>query len=98
MCRIPLRGFSATDYLARNSVSAQFEARWRARKKWGLVAFAGGGYLVSSYVESDNRDVIPSYGIGLRYMVLKAKRINLRLDYARSRDSDAVYFSVGEAF
>jgi dihydrofolate reductase len=98
LCRIPLRGFSATDYLARNSVSAQFEARWRAYKNWGVVAFVGGGYLVSTYIESDNRDVIPSYGIGLRYMVLKAKRINIRIDYARSKDSDAIYLSVGEAF
>jgi hypothetical protein len=31
-------------------------------------------------------------------MVLAAKRINLRLDYARSTDSDAIHVSVGEAF
>jgi hypothetical protein len=98
MCRIPLRGFPSTDYLGQNSFSAQFEARWRAWKKLGLVAFAGGGYLIDTYVESDSREVIPSYGVGLRYMVLKAKRINLRLDYARSNDSDAWYLSVGEAF
>jgi hypothetical protein len=31
-------------------------------------------------------------------MVLKSKRINMRLDYARSSDSDAIHFLVGEAF
>ena len=31
-------------------------------------------------------------------MVLAAKRINVRLDYARSIDSDAIHVSVGEAF
>jgi hypothetical protein len=31
-------------------------------------------------------------------MVLAAKRINMRLDFARSLDSDAVHFTVGEAF
>jgi len=33
-----------------------------------------------------------------RFMVLESHRINLRLDYGRSNDSDAVYLSVGEAF
>jgi hypothetical protein len=31
-------------------------------------------------------------------MVLPAKRINIRLDYAQSENSDAIHFSVGEAF
>jgi hypothetical protein len=31
-------------------------------------------------------------------MVLKSKRINLRVDYARSDDNDAWYLAVGEAF
>ena len=31
-------------------------------------------------------------------MVLATKRINLRVDYGRSGDSDALYLSVGEAF
>ncbi len=42
--------------------------------------------------------MIPSYGIGLRFMVLESQRINMRLDYGRSNGSDAVYLSVGEAF
>jgi hypothetical protein len=36
--------------------------------------------------------------VGLRFMLLKSKRINFRLDYGRSDEGDAVYFSVGEAF
>jgi outer membrane translocation and assembly module TamA len=98
MCRIPLRGFSATDYLGKKSVSAQVEARWRMSKRWGMVGFAGGGYIVNTYAEDREREVIPSYGVGFRFMVLPAKRINLRLDFAWSTDSDAIYFSAGEAF
>ena len=45
-----------------------------------------------------NDEAIPSYGAGLRFTVLKTKKINLRLDYARSTDSDAIHVSVGEAF
>jgi hypothetical protein len=98
LCMLGLRGFSATDYLARSSTSAQFEARWRMNKRWGLVGFAGGGYLSSSFSDVNEREIIPSYGIGVRFMVLPAKRINIRVDFARSTDSNAVHLSVGEAF
>jgi len=97
-CRISLRGFSAIDYLGKTSTSAQIEARWRFHRKWGAVAFAGGGMIKNQFTELSDRQVIPSYGIGLRFMVLESQRINLRLDYARSVDSDAFYVSVGEAF
>jgi hypothetical protein len=97
-CIIHLRGFSATDYLGKTSASAQVEARWRMSKRWGTVAFAGSGYVGSSFSGIRDYDNIPSYGLGVRFTVLQAKRINVRLDFARSRDDDAVHLSVGEAF
>jgi len=97
-CRVDLRGFSATDYLGKLSASGQVEARWQFHRKWGVVAFAGSGYYRDSFNEDREREAIPSYGFGLRFMVLESQRINMRLDYGRSNDSDAVYLSVGEAF
>ncbi len=97
-CLIPLRGFSALDYIGKQSVAGQFEARWRLNSRWGVVGFAGGGYTTDSLFDFRDDTFIPSYGIGLRFMVLQAKRINLRVDYARSKDSDAFYMSIGEAF
>ena len=97
-CRISLRGFSATDYLGKVSASGQAEARWRLGKRWGMVGFAGAGKVGNSFSGLDDRELIPSYGVGLRFMVLKAKRVNMRLDFAWSEDNDAIHFSVGEAF
>jgi hypothetical protein len=97
-CTIRLRGFSATDYLGEVSSSAQLELRWRFGKRLGLAAFGGAGYTGDSFNGIREHEAIPSYGVGLRFMVLAEKRINLRLDYARSTDSDAIHFSVGEAF
>ena len=97
-CTVKLRGFSATDYLGKVSASGQVEARWQLSKRWGLVGFAGSGYVGNSFSGVREHEAIPSYGAGVRFMVLTAKRINLRLDYARSTDSNAVHFSVGEAF
>jgi len=97
-CTIKLRGFPATDYLGKVSASGQVEARWQLSNHWGMVGFAGSGYVGSSFNGVREREAIPSYGVGLRFMVLKSKRINLRLDYARSTNSEAIHFSVGEAF
>ena len=97
-CTLKLRGFAATDYLGKVSVSGQVEARRQLSKRWGLVGFVGAGYIARTFSGIRDREAIPSYGVGVRFMVLAAKRINLRLDYARSTDSDAIYLSVGEAF
>ena len=97
-CTIKLRGFPATDFMGTGSASGQAEARWKVSERWGLVAFGGSGYARDVYSEIDSREWVPSYGVGLRFMVLKSKRINMRLDYARSDGSDAIHFLVGEAF
>jgi outer membrane translocation and assembly module TamA len=97
-CVIKLRGFSVTDYIGKETASGQVEARWRLNKRWGLVGFAGSGYVGNSFSAIRDSEAIPSYGAGIRFMVLAAKRINLRIDYARSNDSDAIHVSVGEAF
>ena len=81
-----------------DSVMGQAELRWQMSKRWGLTGFAGTGSSTGNFSETDNRDWVPSYGLGLRFMVLPAKRINMRLDYARSDDNDAIHFLVGEAF
>ena len=97
-CRIPLRGFSALDYIGTTSVASQLELRWRLGTRWGIAGFAGAGHTDNDAFAFNDKTTIPSYGLGLRYMVLKAKRINLRLDFAKSKDSEAIHFSIGEAF
>jgi len=97
-CRVGLRGFPATQYLSKRSISAQAEARWNFHKRWGVVAFAGVGSVGDATNPEVEDDIIPSYGAGLRFMVMKAQRINLRVDYARSDDSSAWYLGVTEYF
>jgi hypothetical protein len=97
-CRLGLRGFPATRYLSKSSLTAQVEARWNFHRRWGAVAFAGGGSVGDATNPDFEEDIIPSYGVGLRFMVMKAQRINLRVDYARSDDSSAWYLGVVEYF
>ena len=98
-CRLALRGFPATDYLSRRSLYGQAEIRWRFHKRWGMVAFAGAGQVNDSFGRQGEDKTIPSYGVGLRFMVLESQRINVRVDYARSNQgNEAWYLSVTEAF
>lgn len=98
-CRLGLRGFPATDYLARQSLYAQAEVRWRIYKRWGVVGFAGAGRISDSLGSFAEDETIPSYGLGIRFMALESQRINIRVDYARSdRGNEAWYLSVTEAF
>ena len=97
-CRINLRGFPLTDYLGKKSVSGQVEGRWRVWKRWGLVAFAGVGHITNSFSDQGENEYVPSFGGGVRWMVLQSKRVNVRVDYAVSKDSDALYLGVAEAF
>ena len=97
-CRINLRGFPVTEYLGESTASGQAEARWQFHPKWGAVAFAGIGKVTESFSGLLEDETVPSYGLGLRFMVLSDHRINVRFDYARSDDNDGVYLTVGESF
>ncbi len=97
-CFLDLRGFPLTDYLGERSISGQIEGRWLATARLGVVAFAGAGHVSSSFSALGDSESVPSYGAGVRFMVLKSKRVNFRVDYARSDDEDAWYVGVGEAF
>ncbi len=97
-CRVNLRGYPVTEYLGESTASGQAEARWQFHPRWGAVAFAGTGKVTESCGGLLEDEMVPSYGVGLRFMVLSDHRINVRLDYARSDDNDGVYLSVGESF
>jgi hypothetical protein len=97
-CRIHLRGFPGTDFMGRTTASAQVEARWKVFKHLGLVGFAGTGYYENSFSNLVDNDLVPSYGVGLRWMVLAAQRVNMSLDFGWSDGSNAYYVSVGEYF
>jgi hypothetical protein len=83
-------------------IASQVELRWSAYKRWGAVVFAGIGSIWGNEdngEEEFERDRLPSAGLGIRYMVSKVKKINLRLDFAVGVDGNqGVHFGVMEAF
>ena len=88
-------------YKGKHMIAAQAEYRWRFYKRWGAVAFAGAGSIWGNDEEEEafDRKFLPSAGVGMRFMVSREKRINLRLDYAFGVDGNqGLYFGVRESF
>ena len=70
----------------------------RFYKRWGMVVFGGLGQVAPGLFDFTSNNLIPSIGLGGRFLVATENRINVRVDYAWGEDSQALYISVGEAF
>ncbi|MCJ8290892.1 MAG: BamA/TamA family outer membrane protein [Crocinitomicaceae bacterium] len=76
------------------------QAEYRSPYLWrfGLAAF-GGTSLVYGTGDFGSESVKPNVGVGLRFLVDKNDRTNLRFDYAIGRDGQSgFYVSFGESF
>lgn len=93
-----LRGYSSGKYRADQKYTIQGEYRWTFYKKFGMVAFAGIGWVADRMSEIRLEDTLPSVGVGLRYMMIPQYRINIGVDFAVGKDDTAFYFRINEAF
>jgi hypothetical protein len=93
-----MRGYVTGQYRDNISLTTQLEYRRRIYKKLGMVAFGGIGQVAPDLNELNSDDILGSAGLGIRFMPSKEAGVNLSLDYARGKDSDAWYFRIGEAF
>lgn len=76
----------------------QAEYRVMPFDRWGLAAFAGYALLARSPDHFEVKYAHFNAGIGARFVFDRAKKMNLRLDYAVGKNSSGLYFTVGEAF
>ncbi len=102
LCKIgvfpDLRGYVAGRYRDKTMLSGQAEIRWRFARRWGVVAFAGAGAVAPALSDYRIKDLLPSAGVGFRFMLSPENRLNIGIDYALGNGSDGIYFYVGESF
>ena len=94
-----LRGYQAGKYKGKYMIVAQAEYRWTFFNRWGAVAFAGLGSIWGNDQEEEafERGLLPATGSGMRFMISREKRINLRLDYTIwVNGNQGLYFGVME--
>jgi hypothetical protein len=93
-----LRGYVGGRYRDETMLAGQAEIRWRFAERFSAVGFAGAGQVAESLSGYDLGNLLPSVGVGLRYLLSPDNGLNISIDYALGEDSDAVYFFVGESF
>jgi hypothetical protein len=94
-----LRGYTAGQYIDRDMFATQLEYRLVLPKKFGLAGFAGVGEVVpnaSQFFRVNN--FLPDVGGGPRYELSRKYHVNLRVDFAKGKNSWTWGVGVGEAF
>ena len=93
-----MRGYYLGRYRDKNYLALQIEYRQYIWKRLGLVAFIGSGDVASEITQFQLRRLKESYGVGLRFLFNKEKKINLRADMGFGKNTNGIYFGMEEAF
>ena len=93
-----MRGFYEGRYRDNNLLV--FQAEYRRHLFWqlGLTVFVDAGQVASRYDRFNATNWRYTYGAGLRLMIDKAQKINLRVDFGVGNKKILPYFTIGEAF
>ncbi len=60
--------------------------------------FGGLGGVADGFDKLSTDALLPSGGTGIRFRLTRQNHVNLRVDYAWGKKSNALYVSVAEAF
>lgn len=91
-----MRGYYAGRYTDDGQISTQLELRQNIYKRLGAVAWAGAGSMFHKLSEVKGHQILPNYGIGLRFEL--KKDTNIRMDFGYGRNESSIIFNFGEAF
>lgn len=91
-----MRGYYEGRYTDRNLLTAQLEVRQHIWRRIGGVVWGGGGTVFHDFDRLRMREVLPNYGLGLRWEL--KHRVNVRMDYGFGRDTSGFLLSINEAF
>jgi outer membrane protein assembly factor BamA len=93
-----MRGYYEGRYRDKIYMATQAEMRVKLTRRWGFVAFAGVGDVSGDFAGFKLKEIKPSYGLGVRYMLDTQELLNVRADFAWGRDTNGMYFNAKEAF
>lgn len=101
-----MRGYYRGRFSDLNTIMFQAELRQRFWKRFGCAVWVGAGNVFNSFSKYNWSEVLPNYGVGLRWEF--KHRMNLRLDYGfgktfHHKDGkkelvNGFIFSINEAF
>jgi outer membrane protein assembly factor BamA len=93
-----LRGYEIGRYRDRRFAAIQVEYRRELFWRIGGAVFVGAGEVGETFSDFNGSDIIPGGGVGLRLLLARRSHVNLRVDYAWGKSSNALYVGITEAF
>ena len=93
-----MRGYARGRYRDRDLAAAQLEYRVPVFGRVGVAAFAGGGTVAPTIAKLASTAILPSFGGGVRWMLLPKQRTTVRVDYGAGKGSSGLYIAFNEAF
>jgi hypothetical protein len=67
-------------------------------QRLGFGAFFSTGDVASEITRFQAQHLKKSYGVGIRFLFNKEKKINLRADMGIGKDTSSIYFGMEEVF
>ena len=93
-----LRGFYANRFVDNILLTFQPELKIKITNSIWLALFTGVGNVYDSLEDVDLNEIKTASGFGLRIKIKDNPRMNFRIDFAFSNESQATYFTLMEAF
>lgn len=94
-----MRGFYEGRFRDRQLLAAQGEYRHQLFSRVGFVVFGSLGQVGNNGQDLDITSIKRAAGGGIRLMLNRKQRLNIRIDYAIGSDkAKGLYFDIGEAF
>lgn len=93
-----LRGYIEGRYVDKHILATQVEYRKNIFGRLGMVAFAGFGDITNNTKNFKLKNLRPSIGLGLRFLLDREENLNIRLDWGSGRDTNNLYLNIAEAF
>ena len=96
-----MRGYYLGRYRDNHLLAAQLEYRilpFKFSKRWGASVFMATGQVFSQNNKFQFKNLLPTGGAGLRFLVFPEKDIYTRVDVAFTQEGRGIYFFIGEAF
>lgn len=91
-----MRGYYAGQYIDNNIAVGQIELRQHLVQRFGFATWAGVGSVFPSLNQFKVENILPTYGIGLRWEF--KHHLNARVDYGFGKQTGGFVFNMGEAF
>jgi len=93
-----MRGYYEGRFRDKTMMLFQTEFRIQLFPRWYINLFSSLGWVANSFSHLQIKHTHYSGGIGLRFMIDRKQKINLRLDTATGHDGIKYYFTFNEAY